>query len=121
VPPIVLETLLGDAAKHAHVGIYVYDDEGTYVAVNDHAAALLGTTRDELLRHDIGDFTRDGIDRRVLLRTERREGVRLLRRRDGTEVPAAFVVVPTQVSGLGFFVAIVWELEPDDPRAAAAT
>jgi PAS domain S-box-containing protein len=120
-PEIVLESLLGDGAEHASLGLFVYDDDGRYVAVNRYAAELLGYDRGELLQHDIADFTAGGIDRSVLLHRERREGVRLVHRKDGTTVPVAFVVSPTEVASLGFYLAVVWELAPDDPRATGAT
>jgi PAS domain S-box-containing protein len=119
-PDIVLASLLGDGAEHAEIGIFIYDDDGKYLAVNPYGAELLGYDRGELLEHDVGDFTAGGIDRSVLLRLERREGVRIVRRQDGSERPVAFVVTPTQVGSLWFYLAVVWELADDDPRAAAA-
>lgn len=119
-PDIVLASLLGDGAEHAAIGLYIYDDDGRYVAVNRYGAALLGYDRGELLEHDVGDFTAGGIDRALLLRLERREGVRLVRRKDGTEQAVAFVVTPTQVGSLWFYLAAVWEIDDDDPRAAGA-
>ena len=120
-PDIVLASLLGDGAEHAEVGLFIYDDDGKYLAVNRYGAELLGYDRGELLEHDVGDFTAGGIDRSVLQRLERREGVRLVHRKDGTERAVAFVVTPTQVGSLWFYLAVVWELADDDPRAAAAT
>jgi PAS domain S-box-containing protein len=114
-PAIVLETMLGQGAEEAEVGIYIYDDDGRYVAVNKFGAELLGYDRDELLTHDVGDFT-NGIDRTVLLKRERREGTRIVRRKDGHELPVAFVVIPTRVGQLGFFMSFVWEIAGDDPR-----
>ena len=118
---IVAETLLGDAAEHAQIGIFVYDDLGKYVAVNERAAELLGFERSELLSHDVGDFTAGGFDRSLLSQPQRREGVRLLHRKDGTTIPAAFVVVSTQVSRFAFYISFVWELDADDPRVAGAS
>ena len=120
VPEIVLASLLGDGAEHASVGLYVYDDEGKYVAVNRYGAELLGYDRNDLLSRDVGDFTPGGLDRRVLLRQERREGVRTVRRKDGSEIVVAFLVAPTRVASLDFFLSVVWELDPDDPRVASA-
>jgi PAS domain-containing protein len=66
---VVQTTLLGDGADNVELGIFVYDDDGKYVAVNRQAAELLGYPRAELLtRHD-ADFTEGGINRRVLLGT----------------------------------------------------
>ena len=117
---MVLETLLLDAIESAQMAICVYDDHGRYVTVNDCACKILGCSRDDLLKHDVGDFTAGGIDRKVLMSDEHREGVRLVQRKDGTTVPCAFVVTPTRVAGLPYFVAVWWTLDADDPRAAQA-
>jgi PAS domain S-box-containing protein len=119
-PDIVLASLLGDGAEHAEIGLFIYDDDGKYVAINRYGADLLGYERGELLAHDVGDFTAGGIDRDVLLRLERREGVRIVERKDGSQVTVAFVITPTQVGSLLFYLAVVWELADDDPRASAA-
>jgi len=120
-PDLLHQALLGEAADSAFVGISVYDDDGRIVALNRRAAELLGYTRDELLAHDIADFTEGGIDRAVLRRSTMREGVRLVHRKDGTTIPASFVVGTARLAGLPYFFAVWWELSPDDPRAAGAT
>jgi PAS domain S-box-containing protein len=119
-PDIVLASLLGDGAEHAEVGVFIYDDDGKYVAINRYGAELLGYDRSELLTHDVGDFTAGGIDRDVLLRLEQREGVRIVQRKDGLQKTVAFVVTPTQVGSFWFYLAVVWEIAADDPRAASA-
>jgi PAS domain S-box-containing protein len=116
----VLETLLLEAIESARMAICVYDEHGRYVTVNDCACAILGYSRDELLAHDVADFTEGGIDRSVLLKEEHREGVRVVTRRDGSTVPCAFVVTPTRVANLPYFVAVWWTLDDDDPRVANA-
>jgi PAS domain S-box-containing protein len=114
-------SLLGEAADCAEVGIAIYDDDGRYVAVNAKGCELLGQTRDELLTHDVADFTEGGIDRSVLKSPHRREGVRLVRRNDGHSFPVAFVVTPTKIANIAFYLSMFWELAVDDPRAAGAT
>jgi PAS domain S-box-containing protein len=90
------------------------------VTVNDCACTILGYSRDELLAHDVADFTDGGIDRQVLMSDAHREGVRMVTRKDGSTVPCAFVVTPARVAGLPYFVAVWWTLDDDDPRAANA-
>jgi PAS domain S-box-containing protein len=116
----MLETLLLDAIESANMAICVYDEQGRYVTVNQCACKILGYAREELLEHDVGDFTAGGVDRRVLLSDAHREGVRLVTRKDGSTVPCAYVVTPTRVGSLPFFVAVWWTLDDDDPRAASA-
>ena len=60
------------------------------------------------------------IERTVLLSDEHREGVRVVTRKDGSTVPVPYVVTPTRVSNLPYFVAVWWTLDDDDPRLAAA-
>jgi PAS domain S-box-containing protein len=117
----VLETLLLEAIESARVAICVYDERGYYVTVNECACKILGYTREELLQHDVGDFTEGGIDRKVLRSTAHREGVRLVKRKDGSTVPCAFVVTPTRVGMVSYFLAVWWTLDENDPRAANAT
>ncbi|HEY2778591.1 MAG TPA: PAS domain S-box protein [Gaiellaceae bacterium] len=117
----VHETLLLEAIDSANMAICVYDEKGRYVAVNECACKILGYTRDELLIHDVADFTAGGIDRSVLMTPDHREGVRLITRKDGSTVPCAFVVAPTRVGHLPYFFAAWWTLDSDDPRAANAT
>jgi PAS domain S-box-containing protein len=116
----VLETLLVEAIESARMAVCVYDELGRYVTVKDCACQILGYSREELLSHDVGDFTEGGIDRRLLLTDDHREGVRIVTRKDGTTVPVAFVVTPTRVANLPYFVAVWWRLDDDDPRVAAA-
>jgi PAS domain S-box-containing protein len=117
---LVLQTLLLEAIESANVAICVYDDHGRYMTVNECACKILGCSRNDLLVHDVADFTEGGIDRQVLLSNEHREGVRLVTRKDGSTVPCAFVVTPTRVGHLPYFVAVWWTLDEDDPRAAIA-
>jgi PAS domain S-box-containing protein len=121
VPDVVHTSLLGEAANCAELGVAVYDDDGRYVAVNAQACDMLGYTRDELLTHDVGDFTEGGIDRSVLEGPERREGARLVRRKDGHFIAVAFVVTPTKIANIGFYMSVFWELPAGDPRAASAS
>jgi PAS domain S-box-containing protein len=120
IPVTVHQALIGEAGECADVGISVYDDDGRFVALNRWAADALGYSRDELLTRDVATFTEGGIDRKVLLRPEIREGVRRVYRKDGSSFAAAFVVTPTRVANLDFFVSIWWEIPADDPRAADA-
>jgi len=120
-PDLLHQALLGEAADSSSLGVSVYDDDGRIVALNKRAAELLGYSREEILAHDVADFTEGGIDRSVLQRSSLREGVRLVHRKDGTTVPAAFVVGTAKLAGLPYFFAVWWELAPDDPRAADAS
>lgn len=118
--PLLQATLLGDGAEHAEVGIFVFDEDGNYIAANEHGAHLLGLSRAELLTHRAGDFTVGNPPPDDILPSSRRESAQMIQRSDGRWIPAAFVVVPTRVSGLSFRISIVWQLDADDPRAREA-
>jgi len=120
-PDLLHEALLGEAAENAFFAITVYDDDGHMVAANRRAADLLGYSREELLAHDVGAYTEGGFDRKRLQSQEMREGVRLVRRKDGSRTPVTFVVAPARLAGLPYFVAVWWQIADDDPRAATAT
>jgi PAS domain S-box-containing protein len=106
---LLLTTLLAEGADNAELGIFIYDDQGKYVAANRYAAELLGYTREELLAHHVGDFSDGGVDPAVLARLERRHGTIVVRRKDGSEITVSFVVAPTRVSTFSFLFAVVWE------------
>ena len=57
----------------------------------------------------------------MLVRNEHREGVRRVRRKDDSTVRVAFVVTPTRVANLPYFVAVWWALDENDPRVADAS
>ena len=54
--PLLQMSLLGEAVEHAPVGVFVFDDEGRYVAANSFACELLGYDRDSLLERRLGDL-----------------------------------------------------------------
>src|SRR4051794_41841423 len=56
-------SLLGDAVDAAPIAVYVGDDDFRYLAVNRAACALLGYTRDELIRLRLGDVVTSSDDR----------------------------------------------------------
>ena len=120
-PDLLHEALLGKAVESAFFAITVYDDDGHMVAANRRAADLLGYPRDELLAYDVGAFTEGGFDRKRLQSREMREGVRLVRRKDDSRTPVAFVVAPATLAGLPYFVAVWWQIPDDDPRAETAS
>src|SRR5579862_9251563 len=118
---LVLATLLGEGADNVALAIFIYDDQGRYVAVNRRAAELLGYSREELLTRHVGDFTDGGLaDASVLQRAGQRQGVRVVHRKDGSSSTIAYLIAPTRVATFDFHFGVVWELAPDDPRAAGA-
>ena len=104
--------LLGEAAECLQdVAVFVWDDDRNYVAANRAACALIGKTRDELLRLKVGDLT----DNRAqpLFDEVQRAGVH-----SGVmEIPGGavhYVTSKTRVGGLPYMVSMVWRVsEPE--------
>src|SRR5256885_2793365 len=55
--PLIQTSLLGEAIEHAPVAVFVADEDGQYVAVNQAACLLLGYDRSELLGMNVSDVT----------------------------------------------------------------
>jgi PAS domain-containing protein len=100
------QTLLGDAAEHAEIGVVVWNEEMRYVAVNHWVATRLGATREEVLGSRVGDHNRtdgarnaiESILERVPARGETQIG-------DGI---VEWIVVETRLAGLPHFFGVMW-------------
>ena len=108
----LLETLLLEAIDVRGYGDLRLRRGGALRHREPVACEILGYTREELLSHDVADFTAGGIDRKALMSDRRREGVRTVTRKDGSTVPVAFLVTPTRVANLPYFVAVWWSSTP---------
>jgi two-component system, cell cycle sensor histidine kinase and response regulator CckA len=110
--PLLQISLLGEAVEHAPVGVFVFDEEGQYVAVNSYGCRLLGYERDELLERRIGELAASP---KNAIRTYRsvveggsEEGTTHVVRRDGSEVSLRFRARETTIGGLTFYIGIAW-------------
>ena len=114
--PLLQMTLLGEAVEHAPVGVFVFDEQGRYVAANAHACEQLGYTREELLELRLGDLAvsrRDAMrEYERIARKEAADGVTRARRKDGTVVRLRFRARETTIAGMTFFIGIAWA-EPE--------
>jgi PAS domain-containing protein len=62
VEPEIQARLISEALLGASVGLLVWDEERRYIAANEAACEVLGTTLDELLGQRVGEHTRGGAE-----------------------------------------------------------
>jgi PAS domain-containing protein len=108
------QTLLGDAAEHAEIGVMVWNEERRYVAVNTFACRLLGVSREELLGSQVGDQNPTEAAREAI------EAVlEELPAFGRTPLPNGIVVdwitVASEVAGLPHIVGLMWEARGSEP------
>jgi PAS domain-containing protein len=98
--------LLGEAADCLEdVGVFVWDEDRNYVAVNQAACDLVGRTRAELLGAKVGELSASSIDD-VFAEVQRR-GVHT-GTMQGPTGPIHYVTSKTRVAGLPYLVSHCW-------------
>jgi PAS domain S-box-containing protein len=102
--------------------VFVTDDEGRYLAVNDCATELLGYSRDELAAlnaRDVSVRSEEEIAEvyAMLERTGAVEQRARLRRKDGVVGAIDFVALASTVGGLPVLVAVTAPIETFAPEA----
>ena len=109
--PLVQLALLGEAVTAADgVGVFVWDDDRRYVAVNDAACELVGVTREELLAMRVGDMTEARAEPHFhdVQRAGVSTGTVRFARRDGGEVELEFLTFHTKLAGLPYMASVCW-------------
>ena len=103
--------LLGEAVKSlGGAGVFVWDEDRHYVAVNDEACRITGLDREELLRMEVGALTDDGASPQFeqAQRAGRLTGRSAFTRRDGTRVVIEYLTLHTTVAELPYMLSVVW-------------
>jgi PAS domain S-box-containing protein len=108
---ILDHTLLGEAVLGAGVAVFVTDDDGNYIAVNDAAQNMLGYTRQEFRTLNVGHVTGLSPEERVALiarvnRERALEGTVRLRCKDGSVGTIRHVTFQGTVGGLPVLVSV---------------
>lgn len=107
--------LIAEALLAADVGFIVWDEDRRYIAANDAACRLLGTTRDELLGRTVGEQTADGeavVDEAV--RAQRLAGTLTAQKFDGSgPVELNYATFLTRAAGMPFMASVIWPVEDD--------
>jgi len=101
------QTLLGDAAEHAEVGVLVWNEERRYVAVNTAACRMIGATRAELLAGQVGAQNSTDAGRSALataLDGQPASGRTPL----PTGIEVEWITVATDIAGLPHILGLMW-------------
>src|SRR4051812_11198557 len=105
--PLIQTSLLGEAIEHAPVAVFVADEQGQFVAVDQAACVLVGYDRGELLQLAVTDICSDGAvgengssAPRVGVRTS------TLNRKDGTKVQFTYATAATTIAGMPVSVCV---------------
>ena len=112
---LLRQALLGDALECARdFGVFVLDEHGRYLTMNDCACALSGYDRDEILGRPIGSFN-PHLARQYAegLASRRLGGRTFVERKDGTRIEVCYRASETRVSKLPFLV-VFWPAEPGE-------
>jgi PAS domain S-box-containing protein len=107
--PLIQASLLGEAIEHGPVAVFVADEVGKYVAVNQAACVMLGYTREELLGlrvADVAQYTEATEEWGKIRQAGTRVGTSTLTRKDGTAVEYSYVAGETTVAGMPLLVSI---------------
>ena len=105
--PLIQTSLLGEAIENGPSAVFVADENGKYVAVNQAACSLLGYTREELLDlrvSDVARYTEASEEWSEMRQAGTRLGTSTLTRKDGTTVEFSYVAGATIVAGMPVFV-----------------
>ena len=107
--PLIQASLLGEAIEHGPTAVFVADEQGKYVAVNQAACLMLGYTREELLDlrvTDVARYSSAPAEWSEMQQTGTAIGTSTLTRKDGTSVEFSYVAGATIVAGMPVFVSV---------------
>ena len=114
---VIHRALLGDAfAQAADLGAFVLDEDGRYVAMNDHACALSGYARSEIIGQSIGTFNPHLAEEYAAAVGARpRTGHTHIQQKDGRRIPVGYRVSATRLGAMPYLLVVCWEDEHDEP------
>jgi len=105
--PLIQASLLGEAVEHGPAAVFVADENGRYVAVNQAACTLVGYTREELLALHVADIASDEDGKwQEMQQNGRVSGTSTLSCKDGSRVEFAYVAGATVVAGMPVYVSV---------------
>ena len=112
--PEIQAELISEALRSASVGFLVWDEHRRYIAANDAACEILGTTLEELLGQEVGGHTTEGVDAvESALASGFATGKAVVERFDGRgSVEVFYATFTTKTAGMPFMATVITPL-PD--------
>ena len=112
--PHIQTELLAEALRSANVGFLVWDDDRRYIAANDCACEILGTTLPELLGQSVGSHTTSQNVEALIddaLQSNLVHGVAEVERFDGSgTVKVFYTTFATRSAGMPFMATVIARL-----------
>ena len=107
--PLIQASLLGEAVEHGPAAVFVADEHGRYVAVNQAACKLVGYPREELLGLRVTDLVPP--DEAAgpwgeMVADRAARGTATLRCKDGSTVEFRYLAGETTVAGMPVYVSV---------------
>lgn len=109
---LIHSVLVGEALEHGPIAVFVFDDEGRYLTVNQFTCELLGYERTELLKRCVGELS--ALPQDVALDAYARaiktgeESTTAVRHADGSVVHLRFRASTARVAGMPVYVGTAW-------------
>ncbi|HJQ49940.1 MAG TPA: PAS domain-containing protein [Gaiellaceae bacterium] len=107
--PEIQAALISEALSSAGVGFLVWDENRRYIAANDAACEILGTTLDELLGQQVGGHTIAGAEAlEEALGGGFSSGRAVVERFDGRgPIDIFYVTFTTKTAGMPFMATVI--------------
>ena len=107
--PEIQAELISEALGSASVGFLVWDDHRRYIAANDAACEILGTTLEELLGQEVGGHTEEGLESiNEALATGFASGKAVVQRFDGRgPIEVFYMTFTTKTAGMPFMATVI--------------
>jgi PAS domain S-box-containing protein len=123
--PLVQASLVGEAIDAGPVLVFVFDEDGRYVAANQHACDVLGYARDELVTLSVADVAHSVAEAEPEAGASRTTRGRIqLTRKDGSTFVFEHRAQEALVAGLTVYVSVGWPVddvsEAPEPRRRSA-
>jgi len=107
--PEIQAELIAEALQSASVGFVVWDEDRRYIAANQCACEILGTTLEELLGHPVGEHTVEGLESiDAALSSGFAQGKAVVERFDGSgRAEVFYVTFTTKTAGMPFMATVL--------------